>query len=259
MHIGMPVEEIETPALLIDLDTMEKNIETMASYYRSKKGAALRPHQKGHRLPQIARRQISAGAVGVSMTSPGLAELYVNSGVEDILITSEVYGKDKIAKICGLSRHSAVTMSVDDLANARQISEVSRSLGAKVNVCVEIYTHPGSCGVQISKAKGFAKGISRLGGIHLRGIWWHEGLLSGTLLKRRAEHFAFMNEIVRLKESLEDSGLDIEMLSGGQTNTWNITPEYKGLKKVEVQAGNYVFTDWMDRQEKGLDSRVLRG
>ena len=201
MHIGMPVEEIETPALLIDLDAMEKNIETMGSYYRSKKGAALRPHQKGHRLPQIARKQIAAGAVGVSMTSPGLAELYVNSGIEDILITREVYGRDKIARLCGLARHGTVTLTVDDVANARQISEIARSLGARVNVAVEVYAHPGSCGVPIDDVQAFVAEIRKLDGIHFRGVWWHEGLLSGPLSKRRTDHFAFLDQIVNLMAS----------------------------------------------------------
>jgi D-serine deaminase-like pyridoxal phosphate-dependent protein len=253
MYIGMPVEEIETPALLIDLDAMEKNIETMGSYYRSKKGAALRPHQKGHRLPQIARKQIAAGAVGVSMTSPGLAELYVNSGIDDILITREVYGRSKIARLCGLARHGAITMTVDDVANARQISEIGRSLGARVNVAVEVYAHPGSCGVPIEDVKGFVGEISKLDGIHFRGVWWHEGMLSGPLLRRRADHFAFLDQIVKLKESLEGSGFDVEMLSGGHSVTWNLTPEYSGLKDVGVQAGNYVFSDWEDHEVEGLE------
>ena len=94
--IGMDKEEIDTPALLIDLDALEKNIKTMADYYRGKKGAALLPHQKGHRLPIIAKKQIDAGAKGVSMTSFGLAEYYVNCGITKILITSEIYGRNKI-------------------------------------------------------------------------------------------------------------------------------------------------------------------
>lgn len=83
----MAKEEIVTPALLIDLDVLDRNIRTMADYYRGKKGASLRPHQKGHRLPAIARKQIDAGANGVSMTSFALAEYYASQGVRNILIT----------------------------------------------------------------------------------------------------------------------------------------------------------------------------
>ena len=89
-YIGMDKEEIDTPALLIDLDALEKNLRTMGDYYRRKKGSALRPHQKGHRLPIIAKKQLKAGAKGISMTSLGLAEYYVNCGIDDILITSEI-------------------------------------------------------------------------------------------------------------------------------------------------------------------------
>jgi D-serine deaminase-like pyridoxal phosphate-dependent protein len=248
----MTIDEIETPALLIDLDTMEKNIETMASYYRTKKGAALRPHQKGHRLPQIARKQIAAGAVGVSMTSPGLAEVYVNSGIEDILITRQVYGKTKIARLCGLGKHGNVTQSVDSMENARQISEISTDLGTKANVAVEIYVDPVGCGVPIPKMKEFVSEVSKMPGIHFRGLWWHEGLLTGDVAQRRKDHFAFMDRVADMKDDLDRAGLEIEMLSGGETNTWNITPEYPRLHDVGVQAGNYVFTDWVDHEEDGL-------
>ncbi|MEM4522650.1 MAG: hypothetical protein QW738_05530 [Nitrososphaeria archaeon] len=87
VKVGASVEEIDTPALLIDLDALEKNIRLVSEYYKSKKGALL-PHQKGHRLPIIARKQIDAGARGVSMTSFSLAGYYVGCGIKDIFITS---------------------------------------------------------------------------------------------------------------------------------------------------------------------------
>ena len=92
--IGKSIEEIDTPALLIDLDIMEKNIHTMAEFYAEKKGAALRPHQKGHRLPLVAKTQMDTGACGVSITTLGLAEYYVTCGIDSILLTNEIAGKN---------------------------------------------------------------------------------------------------------------------------------------------------------------------
>ncbi|MDA4122596.1 MAG: alanine racemase [Thaumarchaeota archaeon] len=254
MGIGMAKEEIDTPALLIDLDLMEKNIETMASYYRSIKGAALRPHQKGHRLPVIAKKQINAGAVGVSMTSFGLAEFYAESGIDDILITSEVQGRNKIARLCGLSRHANVTVSVDDLANAKEISEMALSMGTRVNVAAEVYLSVLSAGVEPRMMKDFVREISKMKGLNFRGLWWHELFgIEGPAELRKKNHYAVLDTIADLKAEIEDSGIDVELLSGGHSYTWRITPQYERIQNVEVQVGSYVFNDWCSHQVEGLD------
>ncbi|HMK82793.1 MAG TPA: alanine racemase, partial [Candidatus Bathyarchaeia archaeon] len=151
MFLGARRDEIDTPALLIDLRTMEKNIKTMADYYRSK-GGVLRPHQKGHRLPIIARKQIESGARGVSMTSLGLAEFYVDSGIDDILVTAEICGRSKLTRLCGLSKHGNVTVSVDQMDNVRQLSEAALANNVSINVAVELYMGRGSAGVLLEDA-----------------------------------------------------------------------------------------------------------
>jgi D-serine deaminase-like pyridoxal phosphate-dependent protein len=254
-YIGMDKEEIDTPALLIDLDLLEKNIKTVSDYYDRKMGAALRPHQKGHRLPMIARKQIDAGAKGVAMTSFGLAELYVNHGIRNILITNEICGKNKILRLCGLSKRSDVIVSVDNADNARQLSELALSNDTKINIAIEIYMGKGSCGVGFEETQGLVKQISRLRGINFKGLWWHNGSL-GSIPRwndRRLEEFALLSRIERLKSEIEKTGIGVEMLSGGHTCTWNITPEYEGLSNVEVQAGNYVFSDWVDQLLEGQE------
>jgi 3-hydroxy-D-aspartate aldolase len=251
--IGILREQIETPALLIDLDTLDKNIETMASYYRKKKGAVLLPHQKGHRLPAIAKKQIKAGAKGVSSTSLRLAEYYVNSGINNILITAEVVGVPKIVRLLGLCRHAHVTATVDDIANVRQLSEAAISRRTRVSVAVELYMGDGSAGVQLGKAKAFVKELQRFRGVDFRGLWWHEGRLSGvkSFEERKRLDFGTMERIARIVDEIEDAGIDIEMLSGGHTSTWNITPEFEGLTNVGVQAGSYVFSDWASHLIEG--------
>jgi 3-hydroxy-D-aspartate aldolase len=254
---GADKEEIETPALLIDLDIMEKNIRTMGDYYRSKKGAALRPHQKGHRLPIIARKQIEAGATGVSMTSLGLADFYVNSGIDDILITSEIYGKNKIAKLCALSKLSNVTVGVDNIANVRQLSEAALANGTKINIAPEVYLGKARCGVQMAEMKSFVKQLVKMRGVTFKGLWWHHKLSDATVNDfelRRKETFQTLDKIARLRGEIEDSGISVEMLSGGQTCTWNITPEYPNLGNVQVQAGNYVFNDWCSALVRGSEA-----
>jgi len=254
-YIGMDKEEIDTPALLIDLDVLEKNLKTMADYYRGKKGAALLPHQKGHRLPIIARKQLDLGAKGVSMTSFSLAEYYVNCGFTNILITNEIYGENKIRRLCSLSKHADVTVGVDNILNVRQLSEMALSNNTKINVAVELRVGIESCGVEIEEAKSFVKEIVKYKGVNFRGLWWHQGFLANirSWEERKKVHFETLDKIAELKDEIEDAGIDVEMLSGGYTCTWNITPEYPRLKDVGVQAGSYVFSDWCSHEIEGLE------
>jgi len=256
IYIGMDKEEIDTPALLIDLDVLEKNLKTMADYYRGKKGAALLPHQKGHRLPIIAKKQLDLGAKGVSMTSLSLAEYYVNCGITDnILITSEIYGANKIRRLCSLSKHADVTVGVDNILNVKQLSEMALANNTRINVAVELYMGVESCGVEIAEAKSFVKEITKYRGVNFRGLWWHQGSLAEirSWKERRKAHFETLDKIAELKDEIEDAGIDVEMLSGGYTCTWNMTPDYPRLRDVGVQAGSYVFSDWCSHELEGLE------
>jgi len=252
----MDKQELETPALLIDLDALEKNIKTMADYYRAKSGAVLMPHQKGHRLPIIAKKQMQAGASAVSSTSLGLAEYYVNSGIDNILITSEICGATKIARLCALSKHSNITVGVDDIENAKQLSEAALSNKTRINIAVELYMESsGSAGVQLREAKSLVKELTKFRGTNFRGLWWHEGRLSSirNFEERKRMEFAILDEVARVRDEIEDMGTTVELLSGGFTCTWNITPEYSRLSKVGVQAGSYVFSDWTSHLIEGIE------
>jgi D-serine deaminase-like pyridoxal phosphate-dependent protein len=257
MFVGASKEDIATPALLIDLDLLESNIKVMGDYYRSKKGSALLPHQKGHRLPVIAHKQLQAGAIGVSMSSLGLAEYYVESGIDNILVTAEIYGDTKIARLCALSKHSNVTVSVDCIDNARHLSEMARTHGTKINVSVELYMGKTSCGVQLDDAKSLVRDLQGLSGINFKGLWWHE-IFSNECMKnfemRKKDNFQTLDKIATVRDEIEDAGVSIEMMSGGYTCTWNIAPEYAGLKNIGVQAGSYVFSDWISH-----DPRFVQG
>ncbi len=106
----------------------------------------------------------------------------------------------------------------------------------------------------MDKVKSFLNEIKNLGGIHFKGLWWHElyGLNVG-LPERRKNHFAMLDKVAALKEDLEDAHYNIEMLSGGYSITWNITPEYSRMSNVGVQAGAYALSDWCFRKVEGLE------
>jgi 3-hydroxy-D-aspartate aldolase len=240
----MRKEELITPALLIDLDALEKNIRTMSEYYRSRKNAGVIPHQKGHRLPIIAKKQLEEGARGVSMTSLGLAEYYVQSGIDNILITSEIYGKRKVDKLCGLAKQANITVGVDNLENVRQLSATALENHTVIKVAPELYAGRTSCGVESSKMKDFVKDLSAYRGVQFEGFW-HHGQESNIAKfpERKVAHFNTLDEISRIKDEIEDAGTEVRFVSAGYTCTWNITPDHS-LKNVLVQAGSYVFSDW---------------
>ncbi len=254
-RIGMDKKEIDTPALLIDLDKLEENIERMGEFYEGREGAAYRPHQKGHRLPIVAKKQLEAGACGVSMTSLGLAEFYVESGIEDILITTQIYGKNKLNRLCSLSKQGEITVSVDNLKNVEQLSRAACRNNAEISVAPQLYMGSGTAGVEPGKAKKFSIEVASRRDVNFEGFWWHQDLTHlSDWGERKEKHFETLDRVAELVDEIREEGMEVEMLSGGYTCTWNITPTYPSLENVEVQAGAYVFNDWVNRDEmEGLD------
>jgi D-serine deaminase-like pyridoxal phosphate-dependent protein len=253
--IGMNKDDLDTPCLLVDLDIVEKNIKTMADYYNKKEGAALRPHQKGHRLPIIGKKQIEAGAKGVSMTSLGLAEYYVQCGISDILVTNEVAGHNKIHRVAALSRQADITVGVDTIENVMNLGDAAREMDTVIQVGVELYMGTGTCGVDIKNAPSLIKKITTVKGVDFKGVWWHQGSLADIINweERKQAHFETLDKVAMLKAELEKEDIALDIISGGFTCTWDITPEYGALKDVEVQAGSYVFSDWCSHESEGLE------
>ena len=122
--IGRHKSEIDTPALLLYMDIAEKNIRRMADYFKDKE-CKLRPHMKTHKLPLIAKKQLEAGAIGITCAKLGEAQVFLDSGIEKILIANEVAGQTKIKRLVELSRNRDLIVCVDNYENARQISEVA--------------------------------------------------------------------------------------------------------------------------------------
>ena len=124
--LGTPKEELDTPSFIIDLDAMENNIEKMASYCRSK-SINLRPHTKHHKSPDIAKKQIAAGAIGICCQKLGEAEIMASHGVDNILITYEIIGSFKIRRLMALAKSTKVSVTVDDVANVVDLSEAANA------------------------------------------------------------------------------------------------------------------------------------
>src|SRR6267378_963082 len=135
--VGNPLDEIDTPALVLDLDALEGNIARMADAVR-KSGVRLRPHAKSHKCAEIARRQIAAGAVGVCCQKVSEAEALADGGVADVLVTNEIVGKQKLARLARLAREAKVGVLADDAGNVADLDAAAQAEHVRLDVLVEI-------------------------------------------------------------------------------------------------------------------------
>ncbi|MBT4097822.1 MAG: DSD1 family PLP-dependent enzyme [Gemmatimonadetes bacterium] len=246
------IADLDTPALLIDLDAMEHNIQKMAAYYQGL-GADLRPHMKTHKTPIITHKQIEAGAIGVTCQKLGEAEIFARAGIRGILISNQIVGPRKIARLVDLSKWADMTVGVEELANVQAISKAAQAAGARVNVAIEIYM--GRCGVEAGEGVAqLAREIVQLPGVKFRGIWSHD-LSTPDVVdfeERKAKHHVALEGVIRSKHLIEAEGIDVEIVSCGFSATWNITPEFSA-EITDVQVGSYVLMDWPYQQMEGME------
>ncbi len=235
---GTPVEELDTPAFVIDLDALSQNIETAHSFFRGQE-SGLRPHVEAHRCPAIASMQLaSEGTVGgVSVNTVGLAEHFANAGVRDIYVANPIVTKVKIERLCRLARRVSMRVYVDNVRNAETISAVASSLGVSLSAVVGIDTGLHACGVTPgSEAVDLAKAIDGLDGLQFVGFGTYEGRIVGEDTTREVA-----SAMVETKGLAEESGLSVEVLSAGGTHNYEIMGAIPGI--TEVCAGAYALLD----------------
>ena len=250
--IGMHKTELDTPALLIDLDKFEANIQTMAVYF-STVNAMLRPHMKTHKTPIIAHKQIASGAIGVTCAKLGEAEAAIHAGIRDVLIANQIVGKQKIARLINLARHSEIMVAVDSAQNVQAISEAASAKGAHVRMLVEVNIGMDRCGVEPGKpALELANVIHRSANVSFEGLMGYEGhtVSRPDRVERNVAARAAMQLLLDTKDHLEKHDVAVPIMSGGGTGTFNITGSIPEM--TEVQAGSYVFMDSTYRNVEGV-------
>jgi len=238
-HLG----EIPTPALLIDLATMERNIRHMAEFF-SHGECKLRPHFKAHKTPEIARRQLAAGyCTGLTCATVGEAEVAAGF-CNDILIANEVIGPDKCMRVATLARSVDVKIAIDSEAGLGEIAAGANSAGTTVGVLVDIDVGLPRCGVQPGEpALALAKRAAGTPGVKFRGLMGYEGHVVGIedRVRRTSGAAAAMELLTSTASMAMEAGLSMDMVSAGGTGTYDITGRTRGV--TEVQAGSYVLMD----------------
>ena len=259
-EVGAPLESLDTPALWVDLEAMEANIAALAAAF-GEAGIDWRPHIKGIKVPAIAQRLVRAGAIGVTCAKLGEAEVMARAGIDDILVANQVVGPAKIRRLVHLSRRTGVKVAVDDADNAAQIGAAAAGVGAEVGVLVEVDTGMARAGVRPGEA---AVELSRL--VHATPGLRYRGLMAWEGHAARVSDFEEKREVVAaalalLRDSAEQcraAGLPVEIVSGGGSITYTITPALGVVS--EIQAGGAVFSDvtYRDRHVETEPAIFLR-
>ena len=250
--LGIHKQEIDTPALLIDLDVMDTNIAQMARFFRAVK-AELRPHAKTHKTPAIAHKQIQAGAIGVTCAKLGEAEAMVHAGIRDVLIANQIVGTQKIARLMELAKQADMMVAVDSVENVEALSDASQASGACMRVLVEVDTGMARCGTEPGMPTlNLARVASKAKGLKFAGLMGYEG--HTVMITRKADREQATRKsvdiLVEMKRLVEDDGIPVEIMSGGGTGTYDITGSYPEM--TEIQAGSYVLMDSTYAQVEGI-------
>jgi D-threonine aldolase len=243
---GDPVEAIDTPALVVDLDAMEKNLATMAAFARER-GVRLRPHAKMHKSATIAKLQMRAGAVGVCVQKTSEAEALAAAGVDDLYISNEVIDPAKLARVAALAARTRLAIAVDSLVGVERLAAAVKSAGATIDVFVEVDVGHGRCGVPPAAAGELAQQVVAHGppegGLVFAGLQAYHGaaqhVRSAAEREAAAQHAA--SQARAAQAAIGALGIACPLVTGAGTGTFafDVASGVWG----ELQAGSYLFMD----------------
>lgn len=242
-RIGESLGEVDTPALILDLDVFEDNL---ARLNESLAGCevAVRPHAKSHKCPSIAMRQIALGAVGVCCQKASEAEAMVEGGVHDVLIANEIVGPAKMRRVAALAKQAKIAVCADDPANVRALDEVAAAYGVRLDVLVEVNVGANRCGVEPGEpAVALARHVVESRSLRFAGLQAYHG--SAQHLRRVDERRAAIESAVAkvkdTRERLALAGIACPKVTGAGTGTYLF--EASSRVYDEIQPGSYIFMD----------------
>jgi D-serine deaminase-like pyridoxal phosphate-dependent protein len=240
-RIGDPLAAIETPALVVDVEPFERNLARMAD---ATKGIRLRPHAKSHKCATIAKAQLARGAVGICCQKTDEAAAFVGAGVQDVLVTNEIVGEAKVARLAELAREATIGVLVDSVAAVATLSDAASRARVELDVYIEVDVGANRCGVAPGPAAlELAATVARSPGLRLRGLQAYQG--AAQHLREPAARAAAIEAAVaaarRTRELMIGAGIACDIVTGAGTGTWQ--HERDSGAYDELQPGSYVFMD----------------
>ena len=255
-NLGDAISSIDTPSLILDLDAFERNIELMASALKEK-GIRLRAHAKSHKCPEIAKIQIAKGAVGICCQKVSEAAVFVEAGIQDVLVTNQIVSPTKVKRLFELARSARMGILVDHPKQVAVLLAEARLTGLEIDVYVEVNVGSNRCGVSPGKdAVALARLISESAPLRFAGLHCYQG--SAQHFRLPAERKTAIQEASKLAKDLRDAllaeGLACPRVTGAGTGTF-LNECDSGIFD-EVQAGSYIFMD-RDYSENQLETNDL--
>ena len=242
-EVGRMKADLDTPALWVDLVTLEANIRHLAHHF-SEAGVHWRPHMKGVRVPAIAQKAISAGAIGVTCATIREAEAMMKAGIHDILIANEMVGERKIRRLVQLCSRADVKVIVDSADNVDKLSAAACDARLQIGVLIDVNTGMNRTGLKPGPdVIKLAQLVNRSDGLRLRGLmsWEGHALALEDANDRQNETARAVEQLVAAAASCTEAGLEIDIVSGGGSGTYKTTPFIEGM--TEIQAGGAMFCD----------------
>jgi D-serine deaminase-like pyridoxal phosphate-dependent protein len=237
----MTLEQLDTPALVIDTRVMRRNLRRMADY-ASSHGLLLRPHTKTHKVPLLGRMQLEFGAVGLTVAKPGEAEVMLAAEPRELLVAYPTVGSTKLQRLMEVARRTRLMMSLDSIEVAQGLSTAAAAAGVRIGVLTEIDVGLGRVGVSPGPAlDGLIEFVAGAPGLDWLGLAFYPGHVKSlddeglSALRRVA---AMLDETLG---RLRSRGYEAQIVSGGSTPSWEHSHELPGM--TEIRPGTYIFND----------------
>ncbi|HPT26552.1 MAG TPA: alanine racemase [Bryobacteraceae bacterium] len=230
----MKTSDLDTPALLIDIDTMERNLERVAGYARQH-SLRLRPHTKTHKIPALARRQIDLGATGITVAKTTEAEVMMAAAPADLLIAYPVVGRAKLERLRAIAAKTEVTVAVDSLEAARMISDA----GIEAGILIEVDVGLGRMGVAVEDATLLVDEIIKLPHVEWKGLAFYPGHIKDP--NDAAGIAALQTAVLDLVDRFVAERIPPQIVSGGSTPLLYQSHLFDGMN--EIRPGTYIFND----------------
>lgn len=237
----MRISDLDTPAIVIDLDIMERNLCAVANYADAHH-LRLRPHTKTHKITALGRRQIELGAVGLSVAKSTEAEVMLASGTPDILVAYPVIGRQKLERLCRVAGEVQLTVALDSLAAARPLSDAAREAQVEIGVLTEVDVGLGRVGVQPgAELLALVQAIAGLPNLRWRGVAFYPGHIKDTSPHGLEDLETLRRTVAQMVEQLIAAGHTPEIVSGGSTPLLWQSHTIPYLN--EIRPGTYIFND----------------
>jgi 3-hydroxy-D-aspartate aldolase len=242
-QVGQRLEEVDTPALVLDLEPFEKNLRTLADAVRGR-SVRVRTHAKTHKCPEVAKRQMAHGAIGACCQKVSEAEAMVEGGVGDVLVTNEVVGEGKLDRLAALARRAKLGVCTDDAGSVKSLSAAAGRAGTTLDVYVEIDVGMGRCGVAPGEpALALARTVAFSRHLRFAGLQAYQGRAQHvrSIAERRALVQRAADGVRHTRALLDRNGIPCPIVTGAGSGTFMLEVETGAWD--EIQPGSYAFMD----------------